>query len=104
MFRFLLLITVVAAGVMFATNPSIDAHNQVVYAQMDQDASKQGFLRRVLVDAQQGAGLVRTQYDNYYLFSTASVDGKLKTIGCFSRVWPWKWDTAAPTLPNQVRY
>lgn len=75
----ILVILLIAAAVMFFGNPSKDKHRDAIREQMGKKGLVQGLI--AVAANQAGALDAALVYDNYYVFSTSSLDGKRKTIG-----------------------
>lgn len=90
MFRIGFLVLIVACAVLFFTNPSHDAHKQVVYADAVTQATQSEVLGKIAVDLLGKSEIVPLAYNNYYVCSTTTLKGETKSVGAFSRVWKWK--------------
>jgi hypothetical protein len=90
MFRIGFFVLIVALAVTFFTNPSHDAHKQVVYTAAATEATQSEVLGRIAVDLLGKTEVVPLTYNNYYVCSTTSLNGETKSIGVFSHVWKWQ--------------
>ena len=90
MFRLGTLVLIVACVVLFFTNPSHDAHRQVVYTNAAAQAVQSEVLGKIAVDLLGKTDVVPLSYHNYYVCSTTSLNGETRSIGMFSHVWRWK--------------
>lgn len=90
MFRIGFLILIVALAVFFFTNPSHDAHKQVVYTTAATQAMQSEVLGKIAVDLLGKTEVVPLTYNNYYLCSTTTLNGKVKSVGVVSHVWKWE--------------
>lgn len=98
MFRLGVLLLVVGGAVLVFTNPSQDAHKKVVYATTVQQTTNSETLGQMAVDMFGKLDLVPLQYNNYYVFSTTTLNGKLQSLGLFSHVWKWNGEVAGQTV------
>jgi hypothetical protein len=93
MFRLLricLALLILACAVLFFTNPGHDAHKEVVYTTAATQATQSEVLGKIAVDLLGKSEIVPLTYNNYYVCSTSSINGEIKSIGAFSHVWSWK--------------
>jgi len=90
MFRIGFLVLIIACAVLFFTNPGHDAHKQVVYANAAAQATQSEVLGKIAVDLLGNTEVVPLTYNNYYVCSTTTLNGEVKSVGAFSRVWKWK--------------
>jgi hypothetical protein len=90
MFRIAMLLVIVAAAVLLVTNPGQEAHKQVVFAALAGQATQSEFLGKVAVDLLEKVDVVPLSYNNYYVCSTTTINGELKSVGALSKVWKWK--------------
>jgi hypothetical protein len=81
---------IVVCAVLLFTNPSQDAHKKTVYASIATEATASEFLGKLTTGILTDVDVIPLQYNNYYLFSTTSLNGKTESIGIFSHVWKWK--------------
>jgi hypothetical protein len=81
---------VVVAIVLLVTNPSHEAHKQTVYTSMATEATNSEMLGKIAVDVLGKTDVVPLQYNNYFVFSTTTLNGETRSIGILSRVWKWK--------------
>ncbi len=87
--RLVLLLLIVACAVLLVTNPGYEAHKQVVYTAAATDAVQSTVLAKIAVDLLGKTEVVALVYNNYYLGSTTTLNGEIKSVGAFSRVWKW---------------
>lgn len=90
MFRLGFLILIVAGAVFFFTNPNSDAHRQVVYTNVAAQATQSEVLGKIAVDLLGKTDVVPLTYNNYYVCSTTTLNGEIRSVGAFSKVWRWK--------------
>ena len=90
MFRLLILALIVAAAVLFFTNPGQEAHRQAVYTAAAAEATQSEVLGKIAVDLLGKTEVVPLTYNNYYVCSTTTLNGETKSVGAFSRIWKWK--------------
>ena len=90
MFRIGFLILIVACAVLFFTNPSHDAHKQMIYTTAATHAMQSEALGKIAVDLLGKTEVVPLTYNNYYVCSTTSINGEINSVGVFSHVWKWK--------------
>jgi len=90
MFRLGLVVLIVAGAVLFFTNPGHDAHKQVVYAATASEMTGSDTLGKIAVDLLGKTDVLPLTYNNYYVFSTTTLNDEVKSIGVLSRVWKWK--------------
>jgi len=90
MFRLGTLGLIIACGVLVLTNPSQDAHRKVLYASAATEATHSDLLGKIAADVLEDVNLIPLGYNNYYVFSTTTVNGKTASIGVCSRVWKLK--------------
>jgi hypothetical protein len=89
MFRITLLLVIVVAAVLLVTNPGQDAHKQVVYAALAGQATQSELLEKVAADVLEKVDVVPLTYHNYYVYSTTTLNGEVKSVGALRRVWKW---------------
>lgn len=81
---------VVLAVVLLVTNPSHETHKQTVYQSMATQATSSEMLGKIAVDMLGSVDVLPLQYNNYFVFSTTTLNGETKSIGVLARVWKWK--------------
>jgi hypothetical protein len=81
---------IVVALVLAVTNPGQETHKQAVYTSLATQATNSEMLGKIAVDVLGDRNIVPLQYNNYYLFSTTTLDGKTESVGAVARVWKWK--------------
>jgi len=54
------------------------------------EATHSEVLGKVAVDLLGKTEVVPLTYNNYYVCSTTTLKGQVKSVGAFSRVWKWK--------------
>ncbi len=88
------LIAVVAlvglCGALAVTNPNQDAHRKAYYASLATQTAKNEVVGRIAADILGDANVVPLKYNNYFLFSTTTLNNKTTSVGVFSRVWSTK--------------
>jgi hypothetical protein len=74
-----LVILAIVAAVMFFGNPSKPKHSTAIQDHM----GKKGLVQGLIAVAANKTGAIDAVlvYNNYYVFSTSSLDGKRKTVG-----------------------
>jgi hypothetical protein len=85
-----LLVIVILFVVLAVTNPNEASHKQMVVNSAAAKATNSELLGRVAGDMLGNADVVPTTYNNYYLFSTTTFNGKTSSFGVCSRVWSLK--------------
>lgn len=75
---------------MAVTNPGQDAHKKVVYESIAASKTNSEFLGKIAADMLGNANVFPVTYNNYYLLSTTTVEGKTASVGMFSKVWNLK--------------
>jgi len=90
MFRLGVLALIVVGAVLFFTNPNHDAHRQVVYTTAATQATNSETLGKIAVDLLGKTDVLPMTYNNYFVCSTTTFNGEVKSIGAFSKVWKWK--------------
>lgn len=83
--QFILL--VVVCGVLAWTNPDEAAHRRALYTAAAAAAGSGETLSRIAGDAAENLKVIPYKYDNYYLGSTMTLDGKIKSVGLLTKVW-----------------
>jgi hypothetical protein len=78
---------VVLAAVLGITNPSQNAHRTAVYTSVATEKTKSDVLGKIAVDLLGNREVLPLTYNNYFLFSTTTLNGKTASVGLFSRVW-----------------
>ena len=73
--------------VLGITNPGQDAHRKVVYTSVATEKTKSDVLGKIAADLLGNREVVPLTYNNYFLFSTTTLNGKLTSVGLGSRVW-----------------
>jgi hypothetical protein len=84
------LIVIVAAAVLVATNPSLDAHKRVVCESVAMARTNSEMLGKIAADMLGDTKAVPLQYNNYYVFSTTTLNSRTASVGVFSHVWKMK--------------
>jgi hypothetical protein len=87
MIRFAFLLVIVACAVLFVTNPNQDSHRKAVYESIAASKTQSEFLGRIAADFLGDVDVLPLKYNNYYLFSTTTMNGDTVSVGGFSRVW-----------------
>ncbi len=90
MIRLILVALIVLCGALAVTNPGQDAHRKAFYTSVGTEAVKSEVLGKMAADVLGDANIVPLKYNNYFLFSTTTLNGKTETVGLFSRVWSSK--------------
>ena len=78
-FGAILVVLLIVAAVMFFGNPSKPKHTTAIQDQMGEKGLVQGLI--AVAAGKTGVIDAALVYNNYYVFSTSSLDGKRKTIG-----------------------
>ena len=81
----MVLLAIVVGLVMVFTNPTYEAHQRV--GTTATPAARSGVLGRIAADLLEKDEAVSLKYNNYYVFSTTTLNGKLQSVGAFTRVW-----------------
>lgn len=76
--------------VLLVTNPSHETHKQTVYKSMASQATSSEMLGKIAVDVLGNVDVLPLQYNNYFVFSTTTLNGETKSVGVLARVWEWK--------------
>ncbi len=87
MIRFGIAAAIVLATVLAITNPGQDAHRKAVYTSAATEKTKSDVLGKIAVDLLGNREIIPLSYNNYFFFSTTTVNGKTSSVGLFSRVW-----------------
>jgi hypothetical protein len=90
MFRFGLLLIVVACIALAVTNPGAEDHKEVVYQTLSQKMGAEGFLGEMAGSALGSLDVVPLQYHNYLLFSTVTYRDDTLSVGALTNVWALK--------------
>jgi hypothetical protein len=69
------------------TNPGQDAHRKAVYTSVATEKTNSDVLGKIAVDLIGNREVLPLTYNNYFLFSTTTLNGKTTSVGLFSRVW-----------------
>ena len=77
-------------AVLFFTNPGHEAHKQVVYTATATQAANSETLGKIAVDLLGKTDVLPLTYNNYFVYSTTTLNGEVKSVGAFSKVWKWK--------------
>jgi len=78
---------IILVAVSAITNPGQDAHRKAVYTSVATEKTKSDVLGKIAVDLLGNREVVPLTYNNYFVFSTTTVNGKTSSVGLFSRVW-----------------
>lgn len=82
---------VVVLAVVFAiTNPGQDVHRKAVLASVATQKTNSETLGKIAVDLLGDREILPLTYNNYYVFSTTTMNGKTSSVGVLSRVWNLK--------------
>jgi hypothetical protein len=87
MFRLSTFALVALAGALALTNPNVEAHRAAVYSSVAEQTTDSPVLGKIAADVLGNADVVPLTYNNYYLFSTTTLNGKTESVGALSRVW-----------------
>ncbi len=87
MFKLALFVLAVAAAALALTNPGRDAHKQTIYAAVASQTTESPLFGKLAADVLGNADVVPVTYNNYYVFSTTTLNGKTATVGAGNRVW-----------------
>jgi len=87
MIRFAFLLVIVACAVLAATNPTQDSHRKAVYESVAVSKTQSEFLGKIAAGVLGDVDVLPMQYNNYFLFSTTTMNGDTVSVGGFSRVW-----------------
>lgn len=68
-------------------NPGQDARQKAVYTSVATEKTKSDALGKIAVDLLGDREVLPLTYNNYFLFSTTTMNGKTASVGMFSRVW-----------------
>ena len=88
MLRLVNLALIVAFVVLAVTNPGQDLHRRAVYESAAEAESP--VLEKIATQFRGDADVVPLTYNNYYLFSTTTVNGATASVGAISHVWKMK--------------
>lgn len=78
---------IILCAVTAITNPGQDAHRKAVYTSVAIEKTNSDVLGKIAVDLLGDKEVLPLTYNNYFLFSTTTVNGKTSSVGLFSRVW-----------------
>jgi hypothetical protein len=81
-----IIVFIVIGAVLAITNPGLDAHKKVVYMSVATDVTNNEVLGKVAVDLLGNADVLPLTYNNYYLFSTTTLNDQTASIGILSKV------------------
>lgn len=95
MFRIGILGLIVICSMLVLTNPSHETHKNIVYESAASEATKSEMLGKIASDLLGGVDVVPLNYNNYFLFSTTTLNGETVSVGVLSRVWKTNRSTAA---------
>ena len=90
MIRLGIAVIIILAAVFAITNPGQDVHRQAVYSAVATEKTKSEMLGKIAVDLLGDREVLPLTYNNYYLFSTTTLNGKTSSVGLCSRVWKVK--------------
>lgn len=90
MFRLGFVALIVAGAVVLFTNPSHEAHKQIVYTATATQATNSETLGKIAVDLLGKKDILPLTYNNYFVYSTTTLNGDVKSVGALSKVWKWK--------------
>jgi hypothetical protein len=99
MLRLAILGLIVICGMLVLTNPSHQTHKDTVYESAASEATKSEMLGRIAADLLGGVDVIPLNYNNYFLFSTTTLNGETASVGVLSRVW--KIDRSATAAKNR---
>jgi hypothetical protein len=85
-----IIVLIVICAVLAITNPGLDSHKKVVYTSVATDFTENETLGKVAVDLLGNADFLPLTYNNYYLFSTTTLNDQTASIGICSKVWKMK--------------
>ena len=100
MFRLGILGVVIVCGMLVFTNPSQETHKSVVYQSAATQATKSDMLGKIAADLLEGVNVIPLNYNNYFLFSTTTINGETASVGVLSRVW--KLDRSTATKKSEA--
>jgi hypothetical protein len=81
---------IILCGVLAATNPSRDAHKKTMSETSTASQAKPGLFGGFATSVMADANALSMSYNNYYLFSTTTLNGRTASVGLFSHVWKLK--------------
>jgi hypothetical protein len=87
MTRFINLLLIIACIVLAVTNPSQDLHRKAVYESVVAANTKHEVLGKIAAGVRGEKDSVLLQYNNYWIFSTTTLDGNTVSVGALSHVW-----------------
>ena len=87
MIRLGIVAIVILSAVLGITNPGQDAHRKSVYTSVATQKTRSEILGKIAVDLLGDREVLPLTYNNYYLFSTTTLNGKTSSVGLLSRVW-----------------
>lgn len=90
MIRLTVLGLIILLVVMAVTNPNQDAHKKIVYESIAASKTNSELLGKIAADVLGNADVLPMTYNNYYLFSSTTVQGQTASVGILSRVWKTK--------------
>lgn len=90
MIRLAFAMMIIAALVLAITNPGQETHRKAVYASLTAQATNSEVLGKIAVDMLGDRDIVPLQYNNYYVFSTTTLNGQRQSVGALARVWNWR--------------
>lgn len=86
----IIIVLIVVCAVFAITNPGLDAHKTIVYTSVATDITKNETLGKVAADLIGNRNVLPLTYNNYFLFSTTTLNDQRKSFGIFSKVWKTK--------------
>lgn len=95
MFRLGILGLIVICGMLVVTNPSHETHRNLVYESAAAEATKSEKLGKIAANLLGGVDVIPLSYNNYFLFSTTTLNGETVSVGVLSRVWKMDRSAAA---------
>jgi hypothetical protein len=87
MIRLVLVVLVILCIVLAITNPGQDAHKKAFYASVGTEQAKSEVLGNIAAEVLGDVDLIPLKYNNYIVFSTTTLNGKMTSFGLFSHVW-----------------
>lgn len=95
MFRIGILGLIVICAMLALTNPSHETHKNIVYESAAAEMTKSEKLGKIAADLLGGVDVVPLNYNNYFLFSTTTLNNETVSVGLLSRVWKMDRSKAA---------
>ena len=82
-----LIAVLVLAGALYLTNPGQHAHEHLVASSFTAQTLGSDFLGKLTGNWLEDKHVLPLKYENYYLFSKTTLNGKTMSFGVLTKVW-----------------